>query len=445
VALLAEELQPLPVPQLVVRDARRALGLVAAEFWGRPADWLKVFAVTGTNGKTTISHFFGAVAQAAGQPAAIIGTLGAWIGGEQRRGPGLTTLESADLQPLLAEAVAAGDRWASLEASSHGLEMARLAGTPVDIAVLTQVKRDHFDFHGSFEEYRQAKRRLFTDFGRGAGGHPGQGAVLNADDPTAAWIAEGLSCPVVWYGLDHPAAVWATDIALRGDGSRFLLHWRLPADGSRTAGQTEAGHLPVELALPGRFNVANALAVAAAALLAGFPPAAIPAGLACIRLPGRLERVEVGQPFDVCIDFAHNPAALEALLELKGTVSGRTIVVFGAEGGKDPGKRPLMGQAVARSADYAIITSDNPHGEDPEAIATAVAAGLEDVPYHAPYEVILDRREAIRRAFALAASGDLVLITGKGHETALVGANGAQPFNDAEVARDLLGQAGWVR
>ncbi|MDI3299294.1 MAG: UDP-N-acetylmuramoyl-L-alanyl-D-glutamate--2,6-diaminopimelate ligase [Bacillota bacterium] len=439
-ALLVERPLPLPVPQLVVPDARLALGRVAAAYWDHPGRRLRVAAVTGTNGKTTIAHLFAACARAAGEPAAVVGTLGAWIGGRRAREPGLTTPESADLQELLAAAVAAGDRWVSLEASSHGLALGRLEGTPVDVAILSQIRRDHFDFHGDFESYRRAKLRLFTEAGR-AQGAPSLGAVLNAEDPSTPWIAARVRAPVLLYGFGAPAHLRVEEVRRAPSGrTRLTLRWRLPgeAKGGRLDG-SPGGRLEVEMGLPGAFNVSNALAAAGAALLAGFAPEAIARALAEARPPeGRVESVEMGQPFQVLVDFAHNPAALEAVLELEPVDGGRRIVVFGAEGGKDPGKRPLMGRAVAERADYAIITSDNPHHEDPEAIAREVERGFLSVPDPPPCEVVLDRREAIRRALEVAQPGDLVLIAGKGHERTLVGADGARPFRDVQVVRELL-------
>ncbi|MCL6522564.1 MAG: UDP-N-acetylmuramoyl-L-alanyl-D-glutamate--2,6-diaminopimelate ligase [Firmicutes bacterium] len=441
-ALLVERPLPLPLPQLLVRDARRALGRVAAAYWGHPGRRLRVAAVTGTNGKTTIAHLFAACAREAGQPAALVGTLGAWAGGRRLRGPGLTTPESADLQELLAAAEAAGDRWVSLEASSHGLALGRLEGTPVDIAILSQIRRDHFDFHGDFDSYRRAKLRLFTEAGR-RDGAPALGAVLNADDPSTPWIAARVRAPLLLYGFSPRAHLRVEEVRELGWGRTLLrLRWRAPGELERHRLDGSApGRLEVELGLPGRFNVTNALAAAGAALLAGFPAGAVVRALARARPPeGRVESVEMGQPFRVLVDFAHNPAALEALLELPPAPGGRRILVFGAEGGKDPGKRPLMGRAAAERADYVILTSDNPHQEEPEAIARQVERGLLEAAAHPPYEILLDRRKAIRRALELARPGDLVLVAGKGHEREIVGATGAVPFYDVQVVRELLAE-----
>ncbi|MDI3316321.1 MAG: UDP-N-acetylmuramoyl-L-alanyl-D-glutamate--2,6-diaminopimelate ligase [Bacillota bacterium] len=446
VALLVDHFLPLPLPQLRVRDTRAALGRLAAAYWGGPARHLRVAAVTGTNGKTTIAHLFAACARAAGEPTAVVGTLGAWVGGHRLRGPGMTTPESADLQELLAEAVALGDRWASLEASSHGLALHRLEGTPVDVAVLSQIRRDHLDFHGDFERYRAAKLRLFTEAGR-QGGSPSLGAVLNAEDPSTPWIARQVRAPILLYGLRRPAHLWLEEAGRAAPGRvRVTMRWELPPElAGRERAASPRGVLSAEMALPGAFNMANALAAAGAALLAGFPPEAIARALSDVHpLEGRVESVEAGQPFQVLVDFAHNPAALEALLSLEPAGGGRRLIVFGAEGGKDPGKRPLMGRAVAERADFAVITSDNPHHEDPAVIAREIELGFLSVPDYPPYEIILDRREAIRRALEEAQPGDLLFIAGKGHERTLVGADGAVPFQDAEVARELLHELGFA-
>ncbi len=422
VALVVEEFLDLPVLQIRVPDARRALSLVGRRFYGDPAAHLGLVGVTGTNGKTTTTFYARNVLLRLGRPVGLVGTIYNQLAGPPEPSA-LTTPESADLWRIFAQAVADGCDWLVMEVSSHALAMGRVDPADFDIAVVLNVTRDHFDFHPDFAHYRASKARLVRELRPDRKGDRPRAAVLNADDPHAAAMAAETEAPVVTFGMERPADVRATDVETGVGGSRFTLH--LPG----------ASPTRIHLPMPGQFNVSNALAAAAVGWLAGVGPAGIKAGLEASRhVPGRAEVIDEGQPFHVMVDFAHNPDALARVAELRPEkAGGRTILLFGAEGGKDPGKRPEMGKA-ARKADYVIVTSDNMHREEPEEVARQIEAGLAD---H-PHEVILDRREAIERALTIARPGDLVIIAGKGHERTWVYRGEAIPFDDREVARQVL-------
>lgn len=421
-ALVVEEFLPLDVPQIKVPDSRAALAEAARWYFGDPAKRLGLVGVTGTNGKTTTAFLIRSIFEQAGRKTGMIGTVYNLLGGEPQPSA-MTTPESLDLTAMLAEAVQNGCRWVVMEVSSHALAMGRVDPAEIHIAVVTNITRDHFEFHGTFEHYWASKARLVRELGAAPDPHQPSAAVLNADDEAVMAMAKGAETPVLTFGLTHPADVTASQVETGVTGCRFLLH---------TPGATPT---PVRLRLPGTFNVNNALAAAAAARAAGIDLGRIVSGLeACRHVPGRAEVIEEGQDFHVIVDFAHNPDALRKIVSLRPDKPGaRTIIVFGAEGGKDQGKRPQMGEA-ARGADYAIVTSDNVPKEEPEAVASQVAAGLGG---H-PHEIILDRRTAIARALEMARPGDLVIIAGKGHEQTWVVGNQRIAFDDRAVVRELL-------
>jgi UDP-N-acetylmuramoyl-L-alanyl-D-glutamate--2,6-diaminopimelate ligase len=400
VALVVEEWLPgLPVPQVRVPNSRRALAAAARVLHGHPAARLSLAGITGTNGKTTTAFMLRSIFLQAGVPSGLIGTVQNIFGTGLPERAALTTPESADLQHLLRRAADDGCEWVVMEVSSHALALERLEPADFDLALLLNIRRDHFEFHGSFAHYLAAKLRLAREIDPAPRGGRPKAVIVGADDPVLLEATGELNLPLYTFGLRAGADITAGSLREERTGTRFEL--LLP-------GATGA---EITLPLPGQFNVLNALAAATAAWVAGVPPAAICAGLeACRYVPGRTEQIDEGQPFAVLVDFAHNPAALQQVLTL-GRSARRTLLLFGAEGGKDPGKRPLMG-AAARAADYVILTSDNTYDEEPAAIAAQVAEGLGD---H-PHEVVLDRREAIERAVALAEPGDLLIIAGKGHE-----------------------------
>lgn len=416
-AVAVEEIVSVGVPQIIVPDARAALAWLAAAVFGDPSRRLNVIGVTGTNGKTTVTHLLESIAIAAGEVPAIVGTVGARIAGRAVPVP-RTTPEAGDLQRLLAEMVDVGVDLAAIEVSSHALRLHRADAIWFRIVAFTNLTRDHLDFHGDMESYFNAKFALF-DPARA------ERAVVLIDDEAGRRIAEMSEVPVTTVSARGPADVAARGI--RGGISRSAFEVL-----------TDEVTFPVELALPGRFNVPNALLAAAISLEVGIPPAAIAAGLAGVEpIPGRFENVARGQAFDVVVDYAHTPEAIVTVVESsKPFIDGRLIVVAGAGGDRDQEKRFDMGRALA-SADLAIITSDNPRSEDPDAIITAVSAGARSVTGATVVEAP-DRRLAIRTALGSARAGDLVMILGKGHEQGQQIGTEVLPFDDRTVATEEL-------
>ncbi len=422
VAVVSEEPPQPDVPWLRVADARVALAILSANFHGRPAEKLELVGVTGTNGKTTTSFLADAALRAAGHTTGLIGTV------QYRVGPRLaeavrTTPESADLQALLAEMVAAGCSHAVMEVSSHSLALERVHGCRFRVAVFTNLTRDHLDFHGDMESYFAAKRRLFVELLRDDGT-----AVLNADDDRCAALAAAARGRAWTFSLERPADLVAEGLELGLEGTRFLA-------------RTPLGPVEVRSPLLGRFNAENLLAALGAALAAGVPPEAAAAGLGSVSgVPGRLERVEAGQGFLVVVDYAHTDDALRNLLEtVRGLQPRRVITVFGCGGDRDRTKRPLMGAVAARLSDVVVVTSDNPRSEPPEAILDEILLGMGGRS-RAEQHALVDRREAIARALELAGPGDVVVIAGKGHETYQTVRDRNLPFDDRLVARELLGR-----
>jgi UDP-N-acetylmuramoyl-L-alanyl-D-glutamate--2,6-diaminopimelate ligase len=420
-ALVVERPVGAGVPQLVVPDTRSAMAVAADLFFGGPTRDLGVVGVTGTNGKTTTAYLLHAILHAAGMSPGLVGTVDWIVGGEQRAAP-FTTPEAIDLQRLFREMLDAGDRSAAVEASSHGSALGRLDRVRFAALVFTNLGQDHLDLHGTMEEYFQAKRRLFT------GAQPPPAAIGLGTEwgrRLAAELAEAHRAPLVTFGLELGAEVSAEGLEVGPRGSRF----------------TAAG-MALETPLRGSFNVENALGAVAAALLLDLPEDAIAEGLASVpSVPGRFEPVDAGQPFAVIVDYSHTPDSLEsALRAARDLADGRVLVVFGAGGDRDRGKRPLMGRVAARLADVAIVTSDNPRSEDPLAIIQDVLQGAGmDV------EIDPDRRSAIERAVGLAEPGDVVLIAGKGREQGQEVAGVVHPFDDRTVAREALAALGASR
>lgn len=417
-ALVVERLLDVAVPQLVVADSRAAMAVAADVFFGEPTKALEIAGVTGTNGKTTTVFLLRSIFEAAGRPSGLLGTVD-WIVGGARRDAPFTTPEAIDLQRLFAEMRDAGDRSVALEASSHGAALHRLDRVRFDALAFTNLTQDHLDLHGTMEEYFLAKRGLFVS------AQPPPAAV-NIGDPWGRRLAEELvrvhRSPLVTFGLDDSAEVRPDGLELTPEGSSF-----------------SAGGIALETRLRGLFNVENVLAAVAVAQLLDLDEEAVARGVAeAGEVPGRFEPVDEGQPFSVLVDFAHTPDSLRtALRSARALTQGQVIVVFGAGGDRDRGKRPLMGKTAAELADVAIVTSDNPRSEDPLSIIQDVLQGTGlDV------EIDPDRRSAIHRAIALAGAGDVVVIAGKGHEKGQEIGGVVQPFDDRVVAREaLLAQA----
>lgn len=388
--------------QVLVSDARAALGWMAAALYDRPSSKLRVLGVTGTNGKTTTTFLLRQIWRAAGIGCGLIGTVQRAVG-ERTMPSNRTTPESSDVQRLLAEMRAAGDVAVAMEVSSHAIALKRTVGTEFDVGVFTNLTHDHLEFHADLEAYRQTKISFIASVGRGAA-KPRKAVVVNADDPSAKAVAAAARVPVLRYGLESSGldvSAEAIDVGMRRLRFRAL---------------TPSGAFDVEMGMTGRFNVYNALAAIAAAVHEGIPLEAVQEGLARAEVPGRFERVEAGQPFGVIVDYAHTPDGLENVLKAaRSFTEGRLIAVFGAGGDRDKGKRALMGEVGGRLADVVIVTSDNPRSEEPAGICREVEAGVRRAG-RAEFETVVDRREAIRRAVEMARPGDLVLIAGKGHE-----------------------------
>ena len=421
----------LDAPWIVDDAPRRLLGPLAARLYGHPDRGLAMVGVTGTNGKSTVVALIAAMLDAAGRPAARLGTLGYGFRGQrfaELDAMGRTTPEASDLFRVLDRVAAAGAESAVMEVSSHALDQGRVAGARFDVAVFTNLTRDHLDYHGDLESYFAAKRQLFEQR------KPGGKAVVNVDDAYGRRLAAGLS-DVVTFGTEDPAGAEV-----------FVEHADLGFDGTRATLATPRGPFSFETGLLGRFNLANAVAAVAAAEALAIDRDAMASALrAQAPVRGRMEPIESGQRFPVIIDFAHTPGALEAaiasLRELCRPHGLRIAVVFGCGGEKDQGKRMPMGQAVARAADRAFATSDNPRGEDPAAILASVEEGLR-TPGGCPYEVIVDRRLAIEAAVVHAGGepdGWAILVAGKGHEAFQWIGDRRVPFSDHDTVAHALG------
>ena len=415
-ALVVERVLDVDVPQLVVEDVRAAMAVAADAFFGEPTRELEIAGVTGTNGKTTSAFLLHSMLEAAGRRPGLVGTVSWIVGGEERAAP-RTTPEAVELQRLFREMVDSGDRSAAIEASSHGAAFRRLDRVRFDALVFTNLSQDHLDLHGTMEEYFQAKRRLFT------GPQPPPAAVNLGDEwgqRLAAELAASHRAPLVTFGLEEGAEVRPTRLELTAGGSRF-----------------QAGGIEVETSLRGIFNVENVLGAVTAGLLLDLDEESIQEGIARVsQVPGRFEAIDAGQPFAALVDYAHTPDSLETVLRAARDLgNGRVIVVFGAGGDRDRGKRPLMGKVASERADVAIVTSDNPRSEAPLAIIQDVLQGAGmDV------EIDPDRRSAIHRAVGLAEPGDVVVVAGKGHEQGQEIAGSVQPFDDRVVLREALAE-----
>jgi UDP-N-acetylmuramoyl-L-alanyl-D-glutamate--2,6-diaminopimelate ligase len=430
--------------QLVVDRSATSLASAAAWWYGNPSLELSVVGVTGTDGKTTTSFLVAAALEAARIATGLVGTI------ETRVGPiceptadHVTTPGAIRLQHLLRAMVAAGDRAAVIETTSHGLAAERVGGVAYDAAIFTNLSHEHLDFHGSFEAYRSAKLSLFD---RLAEGQPAKAerrprvGVVNVDDPAGQLFAEATiaaGARLVRYGLDSGADVRATSIDETGDGLRLDV-----------AAPGWAG--PIELRLAGRYNAYNALAAFALGIGWELDPEAVRAGLEAVAsVPGRMERVDRGQPFGVVIDYAHSPAALEQVLDLLRPVAehrgGGLIAVFGSAGERDTAKRPMMGRVAGERCRLVVVTDEDPRGEDREAIIDAIAGGAEEAGRRRGTDLLAipDRATAIAAAFERARPGDVVLLAGKGHEPTIIGPSGPSPWDERAVAERSLATLGY--
>lgn len=412
-AIVVERWIDTPCTQVMVPSVREAMGPMSAQFFDRPAERLTLVGVTGTNGKTTTTYLLESVFRAAGLIPGVIGTTGVRIDG--RAIPfDRTTPEAPDFQRLLARMADEGVLGAAIEVSSHGLHQHRVDGVRFACAVFTNLSQDHLDYHGTLEEYFAAKARLFTPA-------LADRAAVNRDSPEGRRLIERAEVPTVTFGLDHGADLRATRVEVSPSGIAFTVSRRR-----------------FHSRLRGTFNVYNCLGALAAAREVGLEDEATQEGLAALSgVPGRLEPVEMGQPFMVLVDYAHTPDSLENLLSAaRDLTHGRVIVVFGCGGDRDRGKRPLMGEVSTRLADLSILTSDNPRSEVPEAIIAEIEPGARRG--GGPFVIEPDRRRAIRAALVEARPGDAVLIAGKGHETGQEFTDRTLPFDDRVVAAEEI-------
>ncbi len=413
-----------------VKNSRKALGLMASQLCGNPSQHLKMVGVTGTNGKTTVTHLAASLLETQGHQVGLLGTVG-YVYGKERREASHTTPAPVQLQDMLREMVRTGTGVGVLEVSSHALALNRVAGCEFDIVVFTNLTQDHLDFHHTMEQYFQAKLHLFTDYvGAGHKSAPKR-ALVNADDPWAPLILQECPIPVWTFGLHGKADIQAEAVQLGMEGTQFVVNSPL-------------GRMSITSQLVGEHNVSNMLAAIGIGLEMGMTPTSIEHALRSVpNVPGRFERIQEGQDFTVVVDYAHTDDALQRLLEAAQTIKqGRVITVFGCGGDRDTGKRSKMGQVAVRKSDLVIVTSDNPRTEDPQAILADIEKGIADVPLgeRCPYQTISDRAMAIQVAIEEASTGDLVLIAGKGHEDYQILGTEKIHFDDREEARKAIRQ-----
>jgi UDP-N-acetylmuramoyl-L-alanyl-D-glutamate--2,6-diaminopimelate ligase len=435
VALVVERELDVAVPQVVVPSARAAMAPFAAAFWGDPTAELKVVGVTGTNGKTTTAYLAREILEAAGIQTGLMGTVKQVVGGEEEPVE-RTTPEGIDLQETFRRMIEGGDKACAMEVSSHAMVLHRADAIHFDAAVFTNLTQDHLDFHADMEDYFAAKRMLFE-------AEPGV-RIVNLDDPYGRRLAGEFDC-LTFSAEGADADYRAVDVEFDAGGAQFtVLMGRKALDISAFRPiNEEPGEVRVATGMPGHFNVANALGAFAAATALGIEPDAAARGLAAAaRVPGRFEPIDEGQGFAVLVDYAHTPDSIENVLRAaRRLTEGRLIAVFGAGGDRDKAKRPLMGRAGGVLADLAVVTSDNPRSEDPEAIVAEVAAGAREG--EAELIVEVDRHAAIALALGRARPGDTVVIAGKGHEQGQEFEGGRKiPFDDREVARAELRKLG---
>lgn len=418
-AMVERALPHCDLPQIIVQDTRYALGIVSANFYHRPAQKLRILGITGTNGKTTSTYLVKSILEQAGFKVGLIGTIQILIG-NLSIDASRTTPESLDLHRLLARMVEEQVDFVVMEVSSHALELYRTVGLAFSGAIFTNLTQDHLDFHPSIEQYFEAKAKLFRSL---------QGtAALNGDDSWGRKLQQLCPGSVITYGVHNQVDFSAQKIQLEKAGVSYIL-------------DSKVGQIPISLRLTGYFNVYNSLGAASLCWSQGASLEDIKAGLEAVPgVPGRFERIENDLGLNVIVDYAHTPDGLENILHTARelTTAGRVILVFGAGGNRDRAKRPLMGAVAARLADQIIITSDNPRLENPEEICSSIETGLLTTNPQACYEIIVNRREAIRRAIKLATPADLVIVAGKGHETYQEFATGRIHFDDGEEVRAAI-------
>lgn len=429
-ALVVERYLDIDVPQIKVKKARDVGGYLAAAFYNCPSRQLELVGVTGTNGKTTVSHLIERIARRSGKKTGLIGTLGAKIGEKIIHGQ-LTTPEAPEIQRLLADMVANRVETAAMEVSSHALSLSRVKGCVYSAAVFTNLSQDHLDYHSNMREYLETKARLFSSLKENP---EKQYAIINSDDPSYEYLKQKTACRIMTYGLEGNPDFKAENIRLSSQGVEFEVRYNsLVAE--------------VRYKTPGKFSVYNALAAMAWGLTGGYSLDTVLSALNEIEgVPGRFESLRFGQPFTVIVDYAHTPAGLENVLQTaKEVTDGKLITVFGCGGDRDRSKRPIMGQVAGELSDFTIVTSDNPRTENPREIIEDILPGLKKTGVSpADYKIIEDRREAIGYACSLATRGDTVVIAGKGHEDYQIIGTEKIHFSDQEEVIKALRGLGYV-
>lgn len=422
VAIIAEKKLEVDVPVIVVKNTARAMAKLADYFYGQPTQHLRLIGITGTNGKTSVSHFIEKIFSNIGEKTGLIGTMYTKIGEETFETKN-TTPESLTLQKTFKQMVDKGVQTAVMEVSSHALHMGRVHGCDYDIAVFTNLTQDHLDYHKTMDEYKRAKGLLFCQLGNAFNHDRPKYAVLNGDDPASKEYAQSTAANVVTYGIDSDADIRAVDIIMNASGTQFKL-------------VTPQGAFEISMKLVGKFSVYNVLASITAALVAGISIQDIISTVESFKgVPGRFEVVDAGQDFSVIVDYAHTPDSLENVLKtVKQFAKGNIFVVVGCGGDRDRTKRPLMAKIACQYATNPIFTSDNPRSEVPEEILKDMESGV----VGQIYESIVDRRKAIAYAIGKAKTGDVVLIAGKGHETYQQIGNTFFDFDDRLVAKEAI-------
>lgn len=428
-AAVVEKDVPAPAGMTLIKvtDSREAMQVIVPFFYDYPGRKMRMIGVTGTNGKTTTTHLIRSIFMEAGYKVGLIGTIHILIG-DRMLPVQNTTPDVVDLQSTLAEMAAEGIDYVIMEVSSHALELGRTAGCEFDVGVFTNLTQDHLDFHITFDKYRDAKAKLFSQLGDEHAVKTGKHAVINMDDASAVQLLQHCTCPVITYGTAEQSTIRAQEVSVKAEGVQFTVTGPF-------------GHIPLQLKITGMFNVYNTLAAISAARAEGISTALIKKALEEFRtVSGRFELVDAGQPYAVIVDYAHTPDGLENILKTaRQFAEKRIIVVFGCGGDRDKTKRPIMGRLAAQYGDVVIATSDNPRTEDPVAILADVEAGIKQgLENGKGYEVIIDRKQAIAKALHVAQPRDIVIIAGKGHETYQILKDKTIDFDDREVARSVI-------
>lgn len=421
VAVVAERVVDVDIPIVLVREVKRAMAILSAYFYNEPSKKLRVIGITGTNGKTTTSHFIDSILQKNKKKTGVIGTLYTKIGSVTRETKN-TTPESLLLQQTFAEMVEKNVEYCVMEVSSHALDLGRVRGVSFDTAVFTNLSKDHLDYHETMESYGQAKGLLFSQLGNTFDGN--KMVILNGDDPLSKYYEKITAQQILTYGLEKGNDVVAREVTMTPFGSTFQL-------------VTPWGEKRVRFPLAGKFNVYNALAAASVCLVEGIPLKDIVSALERVKsVDGRFQSVDVGQSFAVIVDYAHTPDSLENVLStIQAMTGGNIYTVVGCGGDRDKTKRPEMAKIAATYSHHAFFTSDNPRTEDPEHILQDMVNGVKN---ETNYTVIVNRKEAIHEAIGKAKKGDVVLIAGKGHETFQIIGKETFPFDDRLVAEKAI-------